>query len=235
MGSDHLPILITYNTKTTFHTHQPLRTYTNYRKALWEDFTQEIENILENIQLPDNVHTLNSIITNAILTADKHNIPKGKMKPQHKILPEHIRTLIQDRNSIRQHNHRHPDLPQKNREIDQQIQKHKEDLWKQHLTDHWDHKHDQHKLRNTISELLNKKSPDTPNTTIAFKNKIATSNKQKTELFNKQFINTIKHQTQTTNRKIDRKTKRLHTEYIHITEEQTRHAIKHSKNNNSTG
>ena len=49
-SSDHLPILVTYNTRTTFRLHQPLNTYTNYRKAAWTEFTQEIEHALENTE-----------------------------------------------------------------------------------------------------------------------------------------------------------------------------------------
>ena len=53
--------------------------------------------------------------------------------------------------------------------------------------------------------------------------------------FNKQFINTIPHKTNTTNRKITRKILRLHATHIHITTDLVQAAINNSKNNNSTG
>ena len=53
---------------------------------------------------------------------------------------------------------------------------------------------------------------------------------------NKQFINTIPHKTNTTNRKITRKVHRLQPTQINITTEQVQAAIKTiGKNNNSTG
>ena len=101
-SSDHLPILITYNTRTKFRLHQPLTTYTNYRKALWTDFTQEIEHALSDTTPSDNPHRTNSILTSIILQADKHNIPHGKIRNKHKLLPEHIRQLITQRNKTTQ-------------------------------------------------------------------------------------------------------------------------------------
>ena len=43
LSSDHLPILITYKTKTNYKIQQHRRTYTNYNKENWPEFTQDIE------------------------------------------------------------------------------------------------------------------------------------------------------------------------------------------------
>ena len=40
--------------------------------------------------IPTNIHTANRIFTNFILMTDKHNIPKGKMHSNCKLLPEDI-------------------------------------------------------------------------------------------------------------------------------------------------
>ena len=53
--------------------------------------------------------------------------------------------------------------------------------------------------------------------------------------FNKQFINTIPHKTNTTNRKITTKVLRLQPTQINITTEQVQAEIKNSKNKYSTG
>ena len=91
LSSDHLPNLITYKTKTNYKIQQHLRTYTNYNKANWQEFTQEIEQTLANTETPQNSHAATKILTNAILAADKHHIPKGKIHHTHKLLPEHIK------------------------------------------------------------------------------------------------------------------------------------------------
>ena len=52
-----VPILITYKTKTNYKIQQHRRTYTNYNKANWLEFTQEIEQTLSNAETPQNAHT----------------------------------------------------------------------------------------------------------------------------------------------------------------------------------
>ena len=89
LSSDHLPILITYKTKTNYKIQQHRRTYTNYNKAKWQEFTQEIEQTLADTETPQNARTATKILTNAILAADKHHIPKGKIQHTQKLLPEH--------------------------------------------------------------------------------------------------------------------------------------------------
>ena len=94
LSSDHLPIHIKIHTKAKFHITQNKHSYTNYKKADWTSYTNEIENILHDASPPSHPHTANKILTNAILSADKHHIPKGKINSKHSPLPNHIRTLI---------------------------------------------------------------------------------------------------------------------------------------------
>ena len=198
LSSDHLPILITYKTKTNYKIQRHRRTYTNYNKANWPEFTQEVEQTLSNDETPQNAHTATKILTNAILAADKHHIPKGKIHHTHKLvklLPEHIRDMIKQRNRTRQQNPKDPLIAQQNTNIDKEIQNHKQALWKQHITDNWDHKTNTLTLWKTINGLEHKKTPQTPNITITFNNKTAITDKQKSELFNKQFTNHIKRST----------------------------------------
>ena len=77
LSSDHLPILITYKTKTNYKIQQNSRTYTNYNKANWQEFIQEIEQTLAITETTQNAHTATKILTNAILVANKHHVPKG--------------------------------------------------------------------------------------------------------------------------------------------------------------
>ena len=156
LSTDHLPILITYKTKTNYIIQQHRRTYTNYNKANWQVFTQEIEQTLADNETPQNAHTATKILTNAILAADKHHIPKGKIYHTHKLLPEHIRNMIKQRNRTRQQNPKDPLIAQQNTNIEKEIQNHKQALWKQHITDNWDHKTNTHTLWKTINGLAHK-------------------------------------------------------------------------------
>ena len=56
LNSDHNPIKISYNTKTKFRLIQHRRSYTNYRKADWQGFTNSIENALTDTTDVTDVH-----------------------------------------------------------------------------------------------------------------------------------------------------------------------------------
>ena len=58
-----------------------------------------------------------------------------------RILPEDIVCKITQRNNIRRANTCDPALKLLNEEITSDIQKHKQNIWKEHLDAHWDHRH----------------------------------------------------------------------------------------------
>ena len=101
LHSDHNPIKISYNTKTKFRLIQHRRSYTNYRKADWQGFTNSIENALTDTTDVTDVHKSNKILTLLLLDADKHYIPKGKIRPNNPLLPENIRAQIKERDIIK--------------------------------------------------------------------------------------------------------------------------------------
>ena len=195
LTSDHLPIRTTINTKSNFRIVQHRHTYTNYNKADWSKFTEEIELNLHNIPDPTNVHAANRIITNLIKSADKHCIPKGKIKNQHKLLPEEIRAKIDIRDQMRTDDATDPRLDELNNEITTDIGNHKALLWRNHIEDDWDHRTNQHVLWKTMNGLSNKKESARNNTTVSFRHKIATTATEKATMFNKQFTNCTPHRT----------------------------------------
>ena len=173
LSSDHLPILTTIHTNNNISTLQKAHTFTNFNKANWEHFTQEIENIISGSSDPTNTHTANKIITNAILLADKHNIPKGQIKTNHQIIPKDIQ-------KSRQETKKDPTNPNINTLTDQitkEISTHKSKLWKDKLNKQWDHKQNTQIFWNTIKRLSNKKPTQQYNRTITFNNKLKTTKK----------------------------------------------------------
>ena len=74
--------------------------------------------------------------------ADKHNISKGKMHSNCMLLPDYIVCQITQINNIRRACD--PALKVLNEEKNSDIQKHKLNLWKEHLDAHWDHWHNTH-------------------------------------------------------------------------------------------
>ena len=102
-----------------------------------------------------------------------------------------------------------------NEEITSDIQKHKQNIWKEHLDAHWDHRHNTHTHWKTIHGLSNRAPPHTLNTSITINDKIATTPKHIANCFTKQFTNTVKHATHKTNRHINRETHNTQHTRIH--------------------
>ena len=177
LSSDHLPIITTINIRHDYRLQQNRRNFTNYKKADWTQFTEDTESAFAQTTIPTNIHTANRIFTNIILMADKQNIPKGKMHSNCRLLHEDIVYKITQRNNIRRANTCDPALQLLNEEITSDIQKHKQNIWKEHLDAHWDHRHNTHTLWKTIHGLSNRAPPYTLNTSITFNNKIATTPK----------------------------------------------------------
>ena len=88
--------------------------------------------------------------------ADKQNIPKGKMHSNCRLLPEDIVCKITQRNNIRRANTCDPALKLLNEEITSDIQKHKQNIWKEHLDAHWDHRCFTRQFTNTIKHATHK-------------------------------------------------------------------------------
>jgi len=55
--SNLLGIIMDINTKSNFQLKPGNNTFTNYRKANWDKFTQDIELSLQDVKRTDNVHT----------------------------------------------------------------------------------------------------------------------------------------------------------------------------------
>ena len=126
LSSDHLPIITTINIRHDYRLQQNRRTFTNYKKADWTQFMEDTESAFAQTTTPINIHTANIIFTNIILMVDKHNIPKGKMHNNCRLLPDHIVCKITQRNNIRRANTCDPALKRLNEEITSEIQKHKQ-------------------------------------------------------------------------------------------------------------
>ena len=120
LSSDHLPIITTQH---DYRLQQNRRTFINYKKADWTRFTEDTESAFAQTTIPTNIHTANRIFTNIILMADKHNMPKGKMHSNCRLLPEDIVCKITQRNNIRRAKTCDPALKLLNEEITSDIQK----------------------------------------------------------------------------------------------------------------
>ena len=107
-----------------------------------------------------------------------------------RLLPEDIVCKIPQRNNIRRENTCDPALKFLNEKITSDIQKHKQNIWKEHLDAHLDHRHNTHILWKTIYGLSNRAPSTTLNKSITFNNKITNTPNYIANCFTKQFTNT---------------------------------------------
>ena len=99
---------------------------------------------------------------------------------------------ITQRNNIRRAKTCDPALKLLNEEITSDIQKHKQNIWKEHLDAHQNHRQDTHILWMTIHDLSNRAPPTTLNNFIIFNNK-------QTQTYCELFQQTIRKHCQTRN------------------------------------
>ena len=111
LSSDHLPVVSTINLRHDYKLQQNRRTFTNYKKADWTKFTEDIKSAFAQ----NTIHTANIIFI--ILMEDNHNIPKGQMHSNCRLLTEDIVCKITQRNNIRRENTCNPALKLLNEEI----------------------------------------------------------------------------------------------------------------------
>ena len=161
--------------------------------------------------------------------ADKHNIPKGKMHSNCRLLPEDIVCKITQRNNIRRANTYDPALKPLNEEITSDIQKAKQNIWKEHLGTYWDNMHNSHTW--SLQQSTTTHTKHFHNIQQQNGNYTQTHN----ELFPQTFTNTVKHATPKSNRHINRATHNIQGYNITLTTSQVQEAIKQSTNNNSQG
>ena len=236
LSSDHLPILT-----TTFIVHKhkksfKKKTFTNFNKALWTDYTHWIDQQLRNHTPSDNIQQETDIITSTIINADKKFIPRGNINKKTKPIPQHILSKIHDRNQLRSTAPNHPQIPILNQEINKSLSEHKQQIWKNHIESTWDHKNNQTTYWKTIKSL-NNKLPITndPNRSINFNNSTANTNKEIANSFNKYFTNPTNYQSDRTKRTTLRALHNLETTPLIFSTPQTLKAISKSKPSKALG
>ena len=134
---------------------------------------------------------------------------------------------------MRKVNTGNPALKLLNKEITSDILKHMQNLWKDHLNAHCDHRH---KHAHSLEDHRQSSQQSTSTHTIhfhIFNYKISTTPKHIANCLAKQFTNIVKHATHKTYRSINRETHKIQGYIIALTTTQVQDEIKQSKNNNA--
>ena len=146
------------------------------------------------------------------------------------LLPDHMVCKVTQRNNIRRADTCDPALKLLSEEITFDIQKHKHNLWKEHLDAHWYHRHTTHILWKTIQGLSG------ISTHTKHSHGIQQQNSNHTKTYCELFHQTIrKHAAHKTDRYTNRTPHKVQGYSITLTITQVQEAIKQSINNNSQG
>ena len=110
LNSDHLPIIITIDHDISSIPDPPRHTFTNFRRARWNDFLEETEADFARLPLPDACDSGEGVFRRVLLKASLHHIPQGNVPHAIPKLSDEARTLARQRESLRLAQHDHPDL-----------------------------------------------------------------------------------------------------------------------------
>jgi len=232
LGSDHLPILITL-TSILKPTLSENRHFINFNKADWNSFQADIDQSLENIEIPTDVHKAEKILRYIVNKSSKRNIPGGRIKEVIPEIPTSTKDKILRRDQIRETNPDSEELAELNRDILTEINTHKHEKWISKIKDI--NKTCSSKLFKLVKNLSGKNTTN-ENQAIKFKGKYISSAYGIANAFNKQYCSIIRHTTSNTHRKIWKDNKKFElNDDIKITEDQTKEAIKKAKASKAIG
>ena len=237
LGSDHLPIIIELTNTAVNTSDSTNKTFINYNKANWTNFQQETEHQFSLIKLEeiDNKSTqqLEKTFRHIINTASKHNIPAGRIKGFIPFLPPEAKTLIAERDILRQNDPSSERINALNTEISKCIASNKKANWIKTVES--TNTPNSKRLWNLIKKI-DGKNKAIPNCSIEFNNKKYNSNKLIANKFNKMFTCIRKHQTNFRTRKVIKAVKsKPITSAPTITATMVLETIKKTKNSKAMG
>ena len=219
LSSDHLPILIRLQMKTT-STPGLRRTYVNMKKADWGIYRQEVETALSKRSLPTDCQRDEKIFRTDLLKAASHHIPTGQHRLYVEPVPEEILDVMTRRDDIQN-----------------RIYAYKRQKWRD-FVETLDQKTNVTKLWRTIKGIDGRAKCEAENKAITFNGILFSSSKQLATKFNQQF-NTSKlgrHTSSSDIRLVTRETKRKSVEMAQtFTTDLVRRAIKSCRNSKAFG
>ena len=237
LSSDHLPILIRLQMKTTPKPglHQ---TYVNLKKANWDRYRLEVEATLSKRSLPTDCQRDEKILRTILLKAASHHIPTVRHRLHEEPVPAEILDVMTRRDDLRKRYRTSPELPRLNKDIQKRICEHNRQKWRD-FVENMDHKTDITKLWRTIKGIDGRAKRTAENEAISFNGISFSSSTQLAAKFNKQF-NTSKlvgrHSSSRETQLVTRETKRKPMEMAEtFTADIVTRAIKSCRNSKKFG
>ena len=237
LSSDHLPITIKLSGWFPDPPSEASRTFTNIRRARWDDFAAETEMWFSRETAPTSCSAGEKRFRKILLRAAKHHIPAGFVRDRLTSLPDEAKRLARERDELREENPNHPQISVFNQLIEEITAIDNRERWRRGL-DSVSGTQDTRPLWRLIAKMSNKKPRTPPNQPITFQNRQITDHHKIAYAFCKQFASTIRHTTDPAARRIKRQLQRNHPidhTYSPFTTDLTQKAIKISSSSIATG
>ena len=129
LNSDHLPIIITIDHDLTSLSAPPKHTFTNFRRARWNDYLEETEADFAGLPLPASCEAGEVVFRKVLLKASLHHIPQGNVPHFIPKLSDEARALIRQRDSLRSTHPTHPQLGNLEQQVASEISNSKRLAW----------------------------------------------------------------------------------------------------------
>ena len=231
LGSDHLPIHIKLSTEIR-KIPVPNKTFINFKKADWENFTKTSEALFDNAPLNSNVHASEKFFRNIVNKAAKQNIPSGRIPNVLNAVPTETANLMKERDRIRKEDPADDQINILNTQINNSIKNHRKEKWLDHLNSCGPNTK---KLWDTIKAINNPpKQPD--NQSIQFNKKHYNDPKKIANKFNSQYTPGTKTKPTKEFRRLLRQIRKKSPDpEVSITTDMTEKAIKKAKNSKAMG
>ena len=129
LGSDHLPIIINIRLERPVLRHAR-RTFVNFRRARWADFSRYVEYRVNRLRPPSSAHKAERIFRKILLRATRRFIPCGRHRMDTPAIPTELRRLIRERDELRAVDPAADRLRGLNMDIESGFRKHTDDRFK---------------------------------------------------------------------------------------------------------
>ena len=129
LSSDHLPILIRLQIKTT-STPGLRQTYVKLKKANWDRYRQEVETAMSKRSLPTDCQRDEKIFCTVLLKTASHPIPTGRHRLHEEAVPAEILDVMTRRDDLRKRVPTSPERTILNYDIQNRIHAHKRQKWR---------------------------------------------------------------------------------------------------------
>ena len=234
LGSDHLPIVIKLSTELQFQ-HSDNKTFINFNKAKWSDFTTQTEELFSKLDPPVNVYKGERAFRKIVNRVSKICIPAGRIKTIIPVIPTTTAAKITEREELRKETPTSARIAVLDNEISHEINTHRRDKWREKVGETVG-KHSSTKLFKLIKHLNGQNTHSKGNEGIKFKGKYITKPSKLADSFNKQYTAVKRHTSSKETRHISRSIRSKNiTDCPKFSSTQTKDAIKKAKTSKALG